>query len=82
MTNKLERTWKEVTWHDLRHYPEICLEGPRKTIKILSQDSRVSEPRFETRNMRILSRSGNYSTGTFGNVSQVAHIIVPSMKNS
>jgi hypothetical protein len=31
--------WKR-SWPNLRYYPGICLEGLRKTTKILSQDSR------------------------------------------
>jgi hypothetical protein len=35
VSNELERMWP-----NLRYYPNICLEGLRKTTKSLSQDSR------------------------------------------
>jgi hypothetical protein len=36
--NEMERMWKEKSWHNLRYYPGICLEGLRKTTKNLGQD--------------------------------------------
>jgi hypothetical protein len=38
--NELERICKETDGVILRPYPSICLEGLRKTMKYLSQDSR------------------------------------------
>jgi hypothetical protein len=32
--------WKEAVVANIRHYPGICLEGLRKTMRNLSQDSR------------------------------------------
>jgi hypothetical protein len=36
INNELERIWKEAVFALSRHYPEICLEGMRKTITSLS----------------------------------------------
>jgi len=33
VNNELERMWKEAGFAYLDHYPEICLEGLRKTTK-------------------------------------------------
>jgi hypothetical protein len=30
---------RKRSWPNLRYYPSICLEGPRKTVQNLSQDS-------------------------------------------
>jgi hypothetical protein len=35
VNDELERMWKEAVGPNLRHYPGICLEGPRKTSKNL-----------------------------------------------
>jgi hypothetical protein len=39
VNDELERIWKEVVVPNLRYYPNICLEGLRKTTQNLSQDS-------------------------------------------
>jgi hypothetical protein len=41
MIDESEIIWKEVVMAQLTHYPGICLEGPRKTTKTLSQDNEV-----------------------------------------
>jgi hypothetical protein len=33
---ELERIWKEVVMTILKNYPDICLEGLRRTIRSLS----------------------------------------------
>ena len=35
VNNELERMWNETVFAYLDHYPEICLEGLRKTTKSL-----------------------------------------------
>jgi hypothetical protein len=58
-----KRCWRR-SWPNLRYYPGICLEGLRKTTNNLSRDSR-SQDRDLNPDLRIQSRSVNYSTTTF-----------------
>jgi hypothetical protein len=30
---------KKLSWHNLKYYPDTCLEGPRKTTRNVSQDT-------------------------------------------
>lgn len=53
------RKW---SWHNLRNYPGICVEGLREITKLLSHDSRF--PRFEPGTARIRRRSVSHSTTT------------------
>jgi hypothetical protein len=58
---------RKRSWHNLRYYAGIRLEGPRKTTKNFNQNSRSSGPRFETETSLIRIRSVNHPTTTFGN---------------
>jgi hypothetical protein len=40
VTDEMERMWKEAVVANLRHYPDLCLEGLRKTKKHLDQNIR------------------------------------------
>jgi hypothetical protein len=57
------------SWPNLRYYPSICLEGPKKTTRNLSGEP-VSGPRFQPGTSRIQIRSFNHSTKKSG-VSEV-----------
>jgi hypothetical protein len=50
----------------LRYDPVIRLEGLRKTMKNLCQDSWLPGPKFEPGISRIQSKRVNHSTTTFG----------------
>jgi hypothetical protein len=41
MNNELERTWQEAVMACLRYYPDICLEGLRKSTKTSVRISRL-----------------------------------------
>jgi hypothetical protein len=57
---------RKLSWHNLRYYPGIRLEGLRKITTNLSGEP-ASKPRFEPGTSRIRG-SVNYSTTTFGHI--------------
>lgn len=58
----METLWKQDV---ARHFPGICLEGLRKTMKDLKSGKLVSGHEFEHKPYKIQSRSANHSTGSF-----------------